>query len=315
MNRRQLLKRSAAIGLMAAFPSCTTGRFFAGAGTLQAESGSDKRGSDKQRQVDRPNPLVPPVKGAIPVAFVISDGAVVIDFCGPWEVFQDVHTLHGEEFFNLYTVAETTKPVTASAGMKIVPDYNFRTAPPPKVIVIPAQNGASAAMLEWIRRSSKTADVTMSVCTGAFVLAKTGLLSGKAATTHHTAYTEFAAKFPDIELKRGARFVEAGNVASAGGLSSGIDLALRVVQRYYGRQQAEQTADMMEYQGQGWLDPNSNQAYAKARVSTDEHPLCPVCSMDGDPALKSFYKGKTYYFCSQDHKEMFDKAPASFVKE
>ena len=197
--------------------------------------------------------------------------------------------------------------------MKIVPDYTFQTAPAPKVIVIPAQNGESPAMLDWIRKSASTADVTMSACTGAYVLAKTGLLSGKAATTHHSSYTEFAMEFPDIQLKRGARFVEAGNLASAGGLSSGIDLALRVVERYYGRERAEQTADMMEYQGQGWLDPNSNQAYAKARISTDEHPLCPVCSMDADPGVMSAYKGKKYYFCSQDHKAMFDKDPASFA--
>jgi YHS domain-containing protein len=61
------------------------------------------------------------------------------------------------------------------------------------------------------------------------------------------------------------------------------------------------------------LNPNSNQVYAKARVSTDAHPVCPVCEMDGDPALKSAYKGKNYYFCSPDHKEMFDKAPAKFA--
>src|SRR5208337_3238346 len=140
---------------------------------------------------DRPNPLQPPAKGAIPVAFVVSHGAVVIDFAGPWEVFQDVHSAEGVGFFHLYTVAETTKPVTASAGLKIVPDYSLQTVPTPKVIVIPAQGGESPAMLEWIRQSSKTADVTMSVCTGAYLLAKTGLLKGKSATTHHGAYADF----------------------------------------------------------------------------------------------------------------------------
>ncbi|HUE52281.1 MAG TPA: DJ-1/PfpI family protein [Terriglobales bacterium] len=307
MNRRELLKRSAAFGFVAGIP-LAAGKLFAGAGRVKAEDGTEK-----DRAADRYNPLVPPGNGAIPVAFVISDGAVVIDFAGPWEVFQDVHDAQGHGFFNLYTVAETTKPVTASAGLKIVPDYTFQTAPSPKVTVIPAQNGESAAMLEWIRKSARTADVTMSVCTGAYVLAKTGLLSGKAATTHHSAYSEFAMQFPDIQLKRGARFVEDGNLASSGGLSSGVDLALRVVERYYGRERAEKTADMMEYQGQGWLNPNSNQVYAKARVSTDAHPVCPVCEMDGDPALKSVYKGKNYYFCSPDHKEMFDKAPAKFA--
>jgi putative intracellular protease/amidase/YHS domain-containing protein len=306
INRREWLQRSAVFGFGAVIPFAAVNLYKC---AIPAKAVIR---TDNSTREERPNPLQPPAQGAIPVAFVVSDGAVVIDFAGPWEVFQDVHTAQGGGLFHLYTVAETTKPITASAGLKIVPDYTFQTAPAPKVVVIPAQNGESPAMLEWIRKSAKNADLTMSVCTGAEVLAKTGLLSGKSATTHHSAYKEFAMEFPDIQLKRGARFVEDGSLASAGGLSSGIDLALRVVERYYGRARAEQTADMMEYQGRGWLDPDSNSAYAK-RFSTDEHPLCPVCEMDGDPSLKSVYQGKAYYFCSQEHKQMFDRAPNKFV--
>jgi putative intracellular protease/amidase/YHS domain-containing protein len=260
--------------------------------------------------------LKPPAKDPIPVAFLISDGAVVIDFCGPWEVFQDVNVPSREGMpFRLYTVAETRKPIRTSGGMQIVPDYTIANAPAPKVIVIPAQSEPSEAVLDWIRKSSKTTDVTMSVCTGAFVLAKTGLLNGKSATTYHGAFGSFAMKFPDVQLKRGARFVENGNLATAGGLSSGIDLALRVVERYYGRDVAQKTAYNMEYQGQGWMNADSNQIYATALVSTAEHPLCMVCGMDVDPkvAAKSVYKGQTYYFCSDEHKKTFDAAPAQFV--
>jgi len=82
----------------------------------------------------------------------------------------------------------------------------------------------------------------MSVCTGAYLLAETGLLAGKSATTHHGAYVDLARKFPDIHVKRGARFVEDGNLASSGGLSCGIDLAFRVVERYFGREVAKQAA-------------------------------------------------------------------------
>ena len=251
---------------------------------------------------------------SIPVAFVISEGAVVIDFCGPWEVFRDVMTGNAHPF-QLYTVSDKTAPIRAGGGMKIVPDYTFANAPAPKVIVIPAQSEPSKAMLDWIRQSSQNADVTMSVCTGAFVLAKTGLLDGKSATTFHAAFNRFAMEFPKIQLKRGARFVENGNLATAGGLSSGIDLALRVVERYYGREVATQTAYTMEYQGQGWMDPDSNQVYAVAPVSTAEHPVCPVCGMDVNPATspKSVFKGKTYYFCSEDDKKVFDSAPEKFV--
>ena len=275
---------------------------------------ADASRAKQEPPASKPNPLVPPSTGPIAVAFVVSKDAVLIDFTGPWEVFQDVHMAQGESGFDLFTVAETTAPVVASGGLTIVPKFTFRTAPVPRVVVIPAQSGESPAMLDWIRAAAKTADVVMSVCTGASVLAKTGLLVGKSATTHHGAYAEFALEFPDVHLKRGARFVEDGNLASSGGLSSGIDLALRVVERYYGRQRAEQTADTMEYQGRGWLDPDSNQVYAQARVSTDEHPLCPVCLMDADRALKSEYKNRMYYFCMQGHKELFDKTPDKFVQ-
>jgi transcriptional regulator GlxA family with amidase domain len=294
-------------GLLAAMALSVIGRLSASSAPAEATGGS-KEGTA--------NPLKPPAQGSIPVAFLISEGAVVIDFCGPWEVFRDVSIPgRGDEPFRLYTVAETTAPIHAGGGMKIIPDYSLADAPAPKVIVIPAQSEPSAAVLEWIRKATKDTDVTMSVCTGAFVLAKTGLLSGKSATTFHAAFNPFAMQFPDIRLKRGARFVEDGNLATAGGLSSGIDLALRVVERYFGRETARQTAYNMEYQGQGWMNADSNNVYAIKRVSTAEHPLCPVCEMDVDPATapKSVLKDKTYYFCSDDEKKMFDAAPDKFA--
>src|SRR4029077_4414809 len=121
---------------------------------------------------------------------------------------------------------------------------------------------------------------------------------------------------PGVQLKRGARFVEEGNLATAGGLSSGIDLALHVVERYYGHDVAKSTAYEMEYQGQGWTDPASNKVYAATRISTDAHPLCAICDMDvdGKTAPNAVYEGKTYYFCSSDHKQLFDQTPAQFVK-
>jgi putative intracellular protease/amidase/YHS domain-containing protein len=298
MQRRELLKRSAALGLLTALPfplsACSRKREVAHAPLA-------------------PNPLARPADGsAIPVAFLVSDGAVVIDFSGPWEVFTNV--MPGGRMdvptFRLFTVAETAKPITASGGMKIVPDYTFDTAPAAKVVVIPAQNNDGETVLNWIRRSSKTADLTMSVCTGAYMLAKTGLLAGREATTHHGAYADFATTFPDVRVKRGVRFVEDGNLATSGGLSCGIDLALRVVERYYGREVAEQAAYNLEYQSHGWFDPSANEVYAKVRSAT-----CVVCGMDVDhaTALTSSYKGTTYYFCSPEHKKLFDAAPEKIL--
>src|SRR5437868_1009271 len=307
----ELLRRAAEFGLIAAIAFSAVGKVCASSDPVGATSSPGGTG-----QNGKGDSLTPPAQGSIPIAFLLSEGAVMIDFSGPWEVFQDVMIPgRADPPFRLYTVAETTHSIHASGGMTIVPDYNLKNAPAPKVIVIPAQSEPSAAVLDWIRKSTKNTDVTMSVCTGAFVLAKTGLLSGKAATTYHGAFVRFATQFPDIHLKRGARFVEDGNLATAGGLSSGIDLALRVVERYYGREVAQKTAYNMEYQGQGWMDPSSNQIYATTPVSTAEHPLCPVCQMDVDPATapKSLFRGKTYYFCSQDDKRTFDATPDKFV--
>lgn len=202
--------------------------------------------------------LTPPAKGKIPVAFAISEGVTVIDFAGPWEVFQDAHVKErGAEMdeqmpFELFTVSEKTEPLRGSAGLQLVPDYTFASAPEPKIIVVPAQRG-SAALHEWLRSASKTADITMSVCTGAFQLGKAGLLSGKNATTHHDFLDRFEKAFPDVKVKRGLRFVENEKISTAGGLSSGIDLALRVVDRYFGRDVAQGTAAYMEYQSKGWI--------------------------------------------------------------
>jgi transcriptional regulator GlxA family with amidase domain len=240
MKRREFLVGTAALGVT-----------LAASGRLSADPAKPAVGGGGK--------LIPPPKGSIPVAVAISDGAVVIDFAGPWEVFQDVHVpergFDMDEMmpFRLFTVSETTKPLRGSAGLQLVADYTFENAPQPRVIVVGAQRG-SDALHAWLRKASEKADLTMSVCTGAFQLAKAGLLSGKAATTHHDSLDRLAQQFPDIEVRRGLRFVESTpRLATAGGLSSGIDLALRVVERYFGRQTAERTAAYMEYQGRGWV--------------------------------------------------------------
>jgi transcriptional regulator GlxA family with amidase domain len=179
--------------------------------------------------------------GPINVAFVIGPMATVIDFTGPWEVFQD-----GLDNSTLYTVAATSDPVEATAGLMVLPHYTFKTAPQPHVIVVGAQRNLPES-IAWVREASAKTDVTMSVCTGAFLVARAGLFDGQYATTHHEFYDKFAALFPKVKLVRGQRFVENPGTSAAGGLTSGMDLALRVVERYYGADHAQQTAYYMEY--------------------------------------------------------------------
>jgi transcriptional regulator GlxA family with amidase domain len=184
---------------------------------------------------------------------MISGHANVIDLAGPWEVFQDASTEDGRGF-QLYTVSDTTEPVNATGGLIIVPNYHINDAPAPHVVSVGAQLG-SASLTQWLKSVSSSTDLTLSVCTGAFQLARAGLLDGRQATTHHDFLDRFATAHPEVDLLRGPRFVETEGIATAAGLSSGIDLALRTVARYYGVEVASRTAGYMEYSGSGWLVP------------------------------------------------------------
>ena len=135
----------------------------------------------------------------------------------------------------MFTVGPHTRPLQATGGLTLVPAYDYQGAPAAKVIVVPAHRSTDAT-LEWLRSRVATADLIMSVCTGAFILGRARLLDGRTATTHHEFWDDFERSFPKVKLKRGPRFVEHERIATAGGLTSGIDLALRVVERYYGRE-------------------------------------------------------------------------------
>ncbi len=273
--------------------------------------------ADKLPAEDPALRLTPPADGRITVAVVLAPDAEVVDFAGPWGVFEYANIPNLDQSpFELFTVAETSTPVKCSGGLTIVPDHTFANAPRARIIVIPAMGEPSPALLAWVKEASKQTDLTMSVCNGSFVLAKAGLLAGKTVTSHHGGYGLLAANYPDVTVKRGARFVDDGKISTAGGLTSGIDLALHIVERYYGRAAAEQTALDLEYQGTGWKDPNSNSMFATAPVSTDEHPVCPICEMgvDKTSALTEVYKGRTVYFCGKSCQELFDKSPEKYVK-
>ena len=204
--------------------------------------------------------LQPPEGRQIRVAVVLTAGAVVIDFAGPWEVFENVHVGGGDMDqqmpFELYTVGVDRKPIQTSGGMKpgmtIVPDYGFADAPAPDVVVVGAQSG-DAQLGPWLRKVHSQHALIMSVCTGAFRVAQAGLLDGKPATTHHSSLQRLANQYPRISVRSAVRYVESDpRILTAGGLSSGIDSALHVVELYYGADVAQATADYMEYQGQGW---------------------------------------------------------------
>lgn len=189
----------------------------------------------------------------LPVAVLLDQGATVIDFAGPWEVFQDTEVANVPGF-RLFTVAAKREPLRATAGLQILPDYSFGDAPQPKVIVLGAQGGnTNPAKLEWLRKASLKAEIVLSVCTGAFLLARTGLIDGMNATTHHDFYDKFEQTFPRVHLVRHRRFVDNGKFITAGGLTSGVDAALHVVSHFHGDATARTVATYMEHDGDGWL--------------------------------------------------------------
>jgi transcriptional regulator GlxA family with amidase domain len=193
-------------------------------------------------------PLPLPKSGPIRVCFVVSDMANVIDLAGAWETFQDVSLPDGSSPFDLSVVAQTQAPVAMTGGLKVMPDATFASLPAqPNVIVVGAQTGNTPAFYDFLRAQHGKADVIMSVCTGAFRLGHAGLLDGKSATTHHEFYDQFAKQFPKVTLVRGVRFVDNGDIITAGGLTSGIEAALHVVDRYYGATTSTQVADYLEF--------------------------------------------------------------------
>ncbi|HZW53044.1 MAG TPA: DJ-1/PfpI family protein [Candidatus Elarobacter sp.] len=182
------------------------------------------------------------------VAVAVTDSATVIDFAGPWEVFQDTPLPGNDESaFLLCLVGPSMSAVETTAGMQLMPRYTFANAPRADIVVVGAQRG-SPELVPWLQKQAQTAEVMMSVCTGAFKLAQAGLFDGKRATTHHDFYDEFEKRFPKVQLVRGPRFVDEGRVVSAGGLTSGINLALHVVERFHGKQHADVVAGYMEFQ-------------------------------------------------------------------
>jgi transcriptional regulator GlxA family with amidase domain len=195
-----------------------------------------------------------PKRDVVRVAFLLGDSANVIDTSAPWEVFQDVMLMDGNEHrhpFELFTVAPTEGILTMTGGLQVKPHYSIRNAPQPNLIVVPAHRATDDSRA-WLREASAGTDVTMSVCTGAFQLARAGLFNKVAATTHHDYWDAFTKEFPDVELRRGLRFVDNGRIATAGGLTSGIDVALHVVARYFGVAAAQTTAEYMEYSSDAW---------------------------------------------------------------
>ncbi|MBO9343693.1 MAG: DJ-1/PfpI family protein [Roseiflexus sp.] len=188
------------------------------------------------------------------VAILIFDDVELLDFAGPFEVFSSVRNLTGdhERLMDVFAVAESLTPVRCRNGLVVQPERTIDECPPVDVLVIPGGAGVRPALersnlVEWVRTRAQEAELTVSVCTGSFLLAQAGLLSGRPATTHWERINEMRERFPDVEIVEDERWVDTGEIITAAGVSAGIDVALHVVRRLYGADVARATALGIEY--------------------------------------------------------------------
>lgn len=192
-------------------------------------------------------------------AILIFDDVEVLDFAGPYEVFSrarlepGVASRHSDEGapFRVYTVARSRSPIQAIGGLTVIPDFAFADAPATDLLVVPGGFGTRALVedavtLEWIRTAAADSQLTTSVCTGAAVLARAGLLAGRRATTHWGAYDWLASLDPTVTVVRDVRYVDDGVMTSAG-VQAGMDMAFAVIAKRCGRAVAEETARYIEY--------------------------------------------------------------------
>lgn len=179
------------------------------------------------------------------VAIFIHNGVEILDFAGPSEVFAST------EGFNVYTVSLTKEAITSQGFVTVTPNYSLEDCPQPDIVVLPGGNTGpflqNEPLISWIKECSKTAEVMLSVCTGAGLLAKAGLLDGKQATTFHNYIDGLQQATPKAKILRNTRFVDNGQIITTAGVSAGIDGALHVVAKLKGLAVAQRTAQYMEY--------------------------------------------------------------------
>ena len=184
----------------------------------------------------------------VKVGVLIFDGVELLDFTGPAEVF----VVAKGQAFEVYTVAATAKSVRTMGGLIVVPNYALVDAPAPDILILPGGNldAVDETTIAWVKKTCYEADYVMSVCFGAFLLARAGLLDGIEATTHHWGIDDLRKVSPRCTVVTGCRFVESGNVLTTAGVTAGIDGALRLVEKILGEEAALWTArEWMEYEG------------------------------------------------------------------
>ena len=198
------------------------------------------------------------------IGIYVFDQVEVLDFAGPYEVFTTAARVHarmnsgarsasakGEPLFSVTTVGFDGREITARAGLKIRPDTTIDKHPPFDILVIPGgvvtEELKRDALTPWLRQQATRVRILASVCTGALLLGRAGLLDGIAATTHWEDLQDLATVAPACVVRQGVRWVDANDIVTSAGISAGIDMCLHLVERVAGRTLALATARQMDF--------------------------------------------------------------------
>ncbi|HEY6410738.1 MAG TPA: DJ-1/PfpI family protein, partial [Ktedonobacteraceae bacterium] len=189
-------------------------------------------------------------EGILTVGILIFDDVEVLDFCGPFEVFSGASSVGDmsdqQQLFQVVIIAEEDRIITCSGGLLVKPHATIKNHPPLDVLLVPGGNVfrelSNPPVLEWIGRQDQQTRLTTSVCTGAYLLAESGLLNQRRATTHWTGIEDMRKRYPTVEMLADTRIVDEGHIITSAGVSAGIDMSLHVVSRLFGESVAAQTA-------------------------------------------------------------------------
>ncbi|HEU4740986.1 MAG TPA: DJ-1/PfpI family protein [Meiothermus sp.] len=191
------------------------------------------------------------------IGIYLFDDVEVLDFAGPFEVFSVAsrvykrHNPSQPKPFEVFTLAQYAEEVLARGSLRVRPHHTFESVPPLDLLIVPGgvvdEELEKPEVLDFIAEQSESAQIIASVCTGAFLLAKAGLLEGKTAATHWEDADDLERMFPGLKVERGVLWVDHGQVVTSGGISAGIEMSLHLLERLLGTEVALATARQMEY--------------------------------------------------------------------
>lgn len=188
------------------------------------------------------------------VGILLFNEVEVLDFAGPFEVFSiTTYPDTNKKPFIVKTISETGDIISARNGLKIKPDYNFNDVINFNILIIPGGYGAeeieiyNSKVIEWIKNKIDNVDILASVCTGSFLLGKTGILDNKNATTHWMDIERFQNEFPKIRVHKNLKYIEDDKIITSGGISAGINMSFYIIEKLLNKDIAKNTAKRMEY--------------------------------------------------------------------